>query len=104
MTVDSRRKGREAEAELQRLIEARGIEVDRALSGRRQPRGDMRIPGVAIESRRREAVAIVRWSREHEATTPDHLTPAVAYRTNGEPWRISLPIADFLDLYQAANL
>jgi hypothetical protein len=56
------------------------------------------MPGMALEVRRREQVSIVRWSRDHEAEVPDHLVAAVAYRTNGEPWRISLPLADLLDL------
>lgn len=101
--TDSRRKGRSAERELETLIAARGIEVDRSLGGRHQPYGDIRIPGTAIECRRRERVEIVRWSRDHETQTPDHLTPAVAYRTNGEPWRVSLLVEDFLDLYEQAN-
>jgi Holliday junction resolvase len=100
---DSRVKGREAERELERLIEARGIEVDRNLGGRHQPYGDLRIPGVAIEARRREKVAIVKWSVEHEADVPEHLVPAVAYRTNGQPWRVSIPLDDFLDLVVAAK-
>jgi Holliday junction resolvase len=101
--TDSRRKGRVAERELEQLIADRGIEVDRSLGGRQQPYGDIRIPGVAIECRRRERVEIIKWSRDHEAQVPDHLTPAVAYRTNGEPWRVSLPLADYLDLVEQAG-
>lgn len=97
---DSRRKGRAAERELESLIATRGIEVDRSLGGWHQPYGDIRIPGTAIECRRRERVEIVKWSREHEAQVPGHLIPALAYRTNGEPWRVSLPLDDFLDLVQ----
>lgn len=100
---DSRRKGRSGERELERLIAARGIEVDRSLGGRQQPYGDIRIPGVAIECRRRERVEIAKWSREHEAQIPEHLIPAVAYRTNGEPWRISAPLSDFLDLVEQSQ-
>jgi Holliday junction resolvase len=101
--TDSRRKGRSAERELEALIADRGIEVDRSLGGRHQPYGDIRIPGSAIECRRRERVEIVKWSREHEAQTPDHLIPAIAYRTNGEPWRVSMPLSDYLDLVQQSE-
>ena len=31
------------------------------------------------------------------------MIPAVAYRTNGEPWRVSLPLEDLLDLIEAAQ-
>lgn len=100
---DSRRKGREAEREFERSVEARGIEVDRNLGGRIQKTGDVRMPGVCVEVRRREKVSIVAWSREQEQKTPSHLIPAVAYRTNGEPWRVSLPLEDFLDLLEQAS-
>lgn len=101
--TDSRRKGRSGERELERLIAARGIEVDRSLGGRHQQYGDLRIPGVAIECRRRERVEIVKWSREHEAKVPDRLIPVIAYRTNGEPWRVSLPVDQFLGLIEQAR-
>lgn len=101
--IDSRRKGKDAEAELQRIIEARGIEVDRYQDGREQPRGDIGIPGVRIDGKRRERIEIVKWSKEQEEKVPDHLTPAVAYRVNREPWRISLTLNDFLDLYLQAT-
>jgi len=100
---DSRRKGRAAERELEALIADRGIEVDRSLGGRHQPYGDIRIPGDAIECRRRERVEIVRWCREHEAEVPGHIRPVVAFRTNGEPWRVALPLDDYLDLVQQSE-
>lgn len=102
--TNSRRKGRESERELERIIEARGIQTDRSLGGRKQPFGDIPIPGVAIECRRRERIDICRWAKAHEDQVPDHLIPAVAFRKNGEPWRVAIPLSDFLDLYQAANL
>lgn len=101
--TDSRRKGRDAEREVERIIEARGIEVDRSLGGRKQPHGDLAIPGVRIDSKRQERLQLIPWSREQEAKVPDHLTPAIAYRTNGEPWRVSCLLSDFLDLYQAST-
>lgn len=101
--TDSRRKGRDGERELERLIEARGIDTDRSLGGRTQPHGDISIPGFAIECRRRERIDICKWSKEHEAKVPGHLTPAVAFRKSGEPWRVALTLDDFLDMYLAAN-
>jgi Holliday junction resolvase len=99
---DSRRKGRDAERELEKIIEKRGIEVDRYQGGREQPRGDLGFLGVRCDSKRREAIRIIAWSREQEEKVADHLIPAVAYRTNGEPWRVSVPLDDFLDLCEQA--
>lgn len=99
----SRRKGKTAEAEVSRILSDRGIHHDRLLDGRHQVHGDILAGDLALEVRRREKVSITRWSADHEAEVPDHLTPAVVYRSNGEPWRVSLQLEDFLDLVEAAR-
>lgn len=98
MGKPSRDKGKRGEREVAQLLKDRGIHHDRTLDGRNQIHGDILLSNMALEVRRREQVSIVRWSREHEEEVPDHLIPAVAYRTNGEPWRVSLPLDDLLDL------
>lgn len=103
MGASQRRKGKAAEAEVSRILSERGIHHDRLLDGRHQVHGDILAGDVAIEVRRREKVAITRWSADHEAEVPNHLIPAVCYRSNGEPWRMSLTLADFLDLLEAAR-
>lgn len=100
----SRDKGKRSEAEVSRILSERGIHHDRLLDGRRQIHGDILAGDVAIEVRRREKVAITRWSADHEKSVPAHLIPAVCYRSNGEPWRVSLTLADFLDLLEAARV
>jgi hypothetical protein len=102
MSARERSKGRRAEREVELLVLEAGVECDRSLSGRRQPAGDLSLTGVALEVRRRNRVRVVEWSRAHEERTPSHLIPAVAYRGDGEPWRVSLPLADFLDLLREA--
>lgn len=99
----SRRKGKSAEAAVSRILTDRGIHHDRLLDGRRQMHGDVLAGDLAIEVRRRERVSITAWSAAHEAGVPDHLVPVVAYRSNGEPWRVSLTLDDFLDLVEAAR-
>lgn len=101
--TNSRRKGRESERQLERIIEAKGIDTDRSLGGRAQPHGDVSIPGVAIECRRRERIDICKWCNEHGEKVPSHLTPVVAFRKSGEPWRVALDLDDFLDLYLQAT-
>lgn len=99
----SRRKGKRSEAEVSRILTDRGISHDRLLDGRHQVHGDILAGDLALEVRRREKVAITRWSADHEKSVPAHLTPAVVYRSNGEPWRVSLTLDDFLDLVEAAR-
>lgn len=124
----SRRKGRDSEREVERILRDAGFSTDRNIGGRNQVSGDIaaRVPddcwtgqvprvvcsrggigcpkphstaiSLAIEVRRRETLSLSQWSRDHEASTPDHFTPAIVYRRSREPWRISLRLDQFLDL------
>lgn len=99
----SRRKGKVAEAEVSRILSDRGIHHDRLLDGRHQVHGDILAGDLALEVRRREAISITRWCDTHEKAVPSHLLPAVVFRQNGQPWRVSLQLEDFLDLVEAAR-
>lgn len=99
----SRTKGKSGEREVSRILADRGIHHDRLLDGRHQVHGDILAGDLALEVRRREQIRITAWSKVHEAEVPDHLTPAIVYRSNGEPWRVSLTLEDFLDLVEAAR-
>jgi hypothetical protein len=100
----SRRKGKSGELEVEKRVKAHGFDCDRTLDGRRQEHGDMiGFEGFAVEVKRRERGSVAAWSREIESKLPAHLTPAVAYRANGEPWRVSLLLDDFLDLLKEAR-
>ena len=100
----SRTKGKSGEREFSKILTDRGIHHDRLLDGRHQVHGDVLAGDLAIEVRRREKVSITAWSKAHEQEVPSHLTPVVAYRSNGEPWRVSLTLEDFLDLVEAARI
>lgn len=100
----SRAKGRDAEREVECVLREAGFDVDRAIGGRSQIHADViGVEGIALEVKRRERVRIVEWSREIESKTPPHVTPAVAYRANREPWRVSLPLSDLIDLLKEAR-
>ena len=99
----SRDKGKRGELEIDHILSDRKIPFTRDLDGRLQKYGDFLLPSVALEARRRETLSLTAWSRDHEEKVPDHLIPAVAYRTNGQPWRVSIPLDDFLDLLEEAG-
>ena len=65
--------------------------------------GDIATSGLAVEVRRRERIDIASWCADHEAETPEHLTPIVVWRKSREPWRVSLTLDDFLDLLGEAR-
>lgn len=103
MSKMSRTKGRTAEREVERKFEDAGFCPDRNLGGREQKAGDITVEGLAVEVRRRERLNVETWSATHEASTPDHLTPVLAYRRSRQPWRVSMTLDDFLDLLREAR-
>jgi hypothetical protein len=51
-----------------------------------------------LETKRRERLALPEWIRQAEAEAPSHATPLVVYRRSREPWRVVLPLSEFLQL------
>lgn len=100
----SRRKGQAGERSVELIFQEAGFTTDRNIGGRKQIAGDIAAAGLAVEVRRREKLSIERWCREHEAETPEHLTPVVVWRRSGEPWRVSLTLDDLIDLLREARL
>lgn len=101
--LNSRRKGVTSERAVELLLKEAGLSTERALSGRTQVHGDILCEGMAIEVRNREKLSLVRWSAEHELACPPSLTPVVIYKSNRQPWRASLLLADFTDLLKEAR-
>ena len=101
--IDSRSKGRTAERDVEVRFKEAGFFTDRNLGGRHQVAGDLTTEGFALEVRNRQKLSLTAWSAEHELSTPDHLTPAIVYRSNRQPWRVSLRLDDFLDLLKEAR-
>ncbi len=60
-------------------------------------------PILIVDSKRRERVRLIEWSRQIEAVSGAATYPAVAYRPNHEPWRISLRLEDFARLLGNGN-
>lgn len=98
--TDSRAKGRSAERECELLLQAAGLQTERAIGGRHQISGDILTadPRLAVEVRRRERLLIPAWCAEHEASCPADVIPVLAWRSNRMPWRASLRLDDLLKL------
>lgn len=96
----SRNKGRTGERAVELILQDHGFQTERAIGGRTQVSGDIAVhqPPLAIEVRRRETLQIVKWSREHEASTPDTHIPVLVWRPSREPWRVSCRLDDFCSL------
>ena len=98
----SQRKGRAAELELARLLQAHGIpaEPGQAISYGGCP--DITgIPGIHVECKRAEALRLPEWMQqaERDAGRFHDGAPAVFFRRSREPWRVVMNIEDWLELY-----
>lgn len=101
--INSRTKGRTSERAVELILQEAGLSTERALSGRSQVHGDILSEGFALEVRNRQKLSIVTWSAEHELACPPHVVPALVFKSNRQPWRCSMLLADWVDLVREAR-
>jgi hypothetical protein len=84
--------------ELAHAIRAHGFACERTgRNGRTSEDLTHDIPGVWLEAKRRETLALPEWLRQAERDAGD-LTPVVAFRRSREPWRVVVPLDSWLAL------
>jgi hypothetical protein len=99
MSASQRRKGIHGENEYAGLLaEALGQPIRRKLGQARDGGDDIEVGPFRIEVKRREALRIDAWCEQVEACAGPGQIPVVAYRRNGQPWRVVLRNDDFLRL------
>lgn len=95
----ARNKGARGENELAAMLsDELGFVVKRKLGQARDGADDIEVGPFRIEVKRRETLAIMQWVRQIEACTPKDQIPVVAFRQNGQEWRVVLRMSDFLPL------
>jgi hypothetical protein len=95
----ARNKGARGENELAAMLsDELGFVVKRKLGQARDGADDIEVGPFRIEVKRRETLAIMQWVRQVEACTPKDQIPVVAFRQNGQEWRVVLRMKDFLPL------
>ena len=95
MGRSSRQKGARGEREFRDLLRRYGFACDRDGS----ERGDLihDVPGIHFEVKRRETLALPAWIRQAEGDAGDKV-PVIAWRKNGQLWRVDAPAAHYLGL------
>lgn len=94
----SRNKGAAGEREFAALLtDALGVVVRRKLGQARDGGDDVQVGKYRIEVKRREALRLDDWCKQIEQATEPGEVPVVAYRRNGQPWRVVVPIDWFLE-------
>lgn len=98
----SQRKGADGERELAAVLREYGYEVKRGGSMSFGEVPDLvGLPGVHIEVKRCEQVRLSEWMQQAERDSQhfkDGL-PAVFHRRSREVWRVTMNLADFMQLY-----
>lgn len=95
MSKSQRDKGLRAENEIRLLFATAGLGIvglDRQ-GDHIVACGELRLH---VETKRREVVKILEWSRQAEREAIPGSIPIVPYRTNREPWRVSLRLDDLI--------
>lgn len=98
----SQRKGADGERELAAILREYGYTIERggSLSFGEVP--DLAgLPGIHIECKRCEQVRLSEWMKQAEKDSQyfrDGL-PAVFHRRSREGWRVTMNLADFMQLY-----
>lgn len=94
-----RNKGAAGERELAALLsEHLGFVVKRNLGQARDDADDLTVQQFRIEVKRQERLQVDKWSEQVEACAQPGEIPVLAYRRNGQPWRVCLRLQDFIPM------
>lgn len=99
MSAYQRRKGACGENELAAILsEQLGRVVKRKLGQARDSGDDIQIEKFRIEVKRCQTLKVPKWCKQAEEASGAGEVPVVAFRRNGEPWRVILQLDDFLPM------
>lgn len=99
MSKSQRTKGAAAERELAAILsDELGVCVKRKLGAARDGGSDIDVGRFKIEAKRQETIKMSEWCKQAEENAGDGDIPVVAFRRSGQPWRVVLPLKDFVTL------
>jgi Holliday junction resolvase len=93
-----RAKGVRGEREVAKMFEEAGLELRNL-----EATGDHLVVcgtdlTIHVEVKRQERLRLPLWTAQAETEAPSGAIPLVAYRTSGEPWRVSLRLSELVGL------
>ena len=103
----SQRKGADGERELAAVLREYGYEIKRGGSMSFGELPDLvGLPGIHIEVKRCEQVRLSEWMQQAETDSKRFSDgmPVVFHRRSREPWRVTMSLANFMDIYSAKFL
>lgn len=103
--MNSREKGAAGERELAGILKGYGYSCRRGQQycGANGDADVVGLPGIHIECKRVEALNIDKAMEQAASDAKDGEIPAVFHRKNRKGWKVTLPLEDFMRLYQASG-
>ena len=101
--MNSRNKGARGERELANILRSRGYEARRGqqYSGINGDADVVGLPGFHIECKRVEKLSINKAMEQSIRDASYGEIPTVMHRANGEQWKVTMLLDDFLDIIYA---
>lgn len=95
----SRRKGASGEREIAAILTEYGYNTRRGIQAAGEP-DVIGLPGIHIEVKRREKLALEDWMAQAKRDAKPREMPAVFHRKNRGEWLVSLPLDVFMTIYR----
>lgn len=102
MMVNSRRKGKEGELALAKILRERGYDARRGqqFKGGADSPDVIGLPGIHIECKRVERLDLAAAYEQSFRDAADGEIAAVFHKKNREPWMVTVSLEDFFKLYE----
>lgn len=103
--TNSRRKGKEGELEVARILRDHGFDSRRGVqySGGPDSPDVTGLPGIHIEVKRTNRFNLYDAMAQSERDSGDGETPIVIHRPDRKKWVVVMDLEDFLEMYGEAN-
>ena len=105
--VNGKQKGKAGELEVARILNSYGYPCRRGqqYSGANGDADVIGLPGIHIEVKRRENLNVYEAIEQAKGNAAKIGTlPTVMWRKNKHEWLVTMPMSDWMKLYQQANL
>lgn len=102
MSVNSNAKGKRGELELVHELNKNGFKTARSqqYNGNAGAADLIGLPGVHIECKRVERLNISEAMAQAERDAKNGDIPVTMHRKNGEPWRVTMNLDDWIEFYK----
>lgn len=101
--MNSKRKGKEGELEIAHIMQGYGYDARRSqqYAGMNGDADVVGVPNLHIEVKRTQALRLDDAMAQSISDARDGEVPVVMHRKNNMPWRVTLGLEDFMDMYMA---